>query len=190
MRQLPEEVRPIVHVLYLTGWRVNEVASRERRHLDMSAGWLRLEPGETKTGEGRMFPLIPELREVLTRQLERTRALELKTGRIVKRLFHRNGKPIRTFRHAWRAACRRAGLPGKLRHQFRRTAVRNLERAGVSRSAAMRLVGHQTEQIYQRYAIVAESDLREAGDKLTALGEMAQLRLSPDVRTSNEAKNA
>src|SRR5229473_504560 len=73
------------------------------------------------------------------------------------------------LRRAWKSACKRAGVSGRLLHDLRRTAVRNLERAGVSRSAAMNMTGHRTETIYRRYAIVAESDLIEAGKKLSAL---------------------
>ena len=54
-------------------------------------------------------------------------------------------------------------------HDLRRSAVRNLERAGISRSVAMKLTGHKTEAVYRRYAIVAQSDLREAGTKLAAM---------------------
>jgi len=54
-------------------------------------------------------------------------------------------------------------------HDFRRTAVRNLERAGVPRSVAMQMVGHKTEAIYRRYAIVSDADLRAAADKLAAI---------------------
>jgi integrase len=54
------------------------------------------------------------------------------------------------FRKAWAKACEKAGVPGRIPHDMRRTAVRNLERAGVPRSAAMRRVGHKTEAIYRR----------------------------------------
>jgi hypothetical protein len=71
----------------------------------------------------------------------------------------------------------KSGVNGKLikkvatriPHDFRRSAVRNLERAGVSRSSAMKMVGHRTQAIYDRYAIADEASLREAGEKLAAL---------------------
>jgi hypothetical protein len=64
---------------------------------------------------------------------------------------------------AWRTACQDAGVPGRILHDFRRTAVRNLERAGVPRSVAMKITGHKTESVYQRYAIVSDADLRDHG---------------------------
>lgn len=88
---------------------------------------------------------------------------------IVPWIFHREGKPIQHFRRAWRSAVKRAGLPHRIPHDFRRTAVRNLERSGVSRSAGMAMVGHRTASIYKRYSIVAEQDLRQAGAQLAKL---------------------
>jgi integrase len=129
---------------------------------------LRLEPGEGKSGEGRNFPLTPSLREVLAEQLQKTAALEREIGQIIPWLFHKEGKPIGSFRKAWASACKRAGLAGKIPHDFRRTAVRNLERAGVPRSAAMAMVGHRTESIYRRYAIADETMLKEGAVKLAA----------------------
>ena len=81
-------------------------------------------------------------------------------------VFHRDGERIRGFRGAWESACKAAGCPGRIPHDFRRTAVRNLERAGVPRSAAMGMVGHKTEAIYRRYAIVDAGMLREAAAKI------------------------
>jgi hypothetical protein len=91
------------------------------------------------------------------------------TDRIIPWVFHRRGKPIKNFYKAWRSACKAAGVPGRILHDFRRTAVRNLERAGVPRSDAMAIVGHQTESIYRRYAISDEASLRESADKLDVL---------------------
>ena len=81
---LPAPLRPPIRVAYITGWRIkSEVLSRQAHHVGLDAGWLRLDPGETKTGEGRMFPLMPELRAILEDQLAQTRALERETGRII-----------------------------------------------------------------------------------------------------------
>ncbi len=79
------------------------------------------------------------------------------------------------FSAAWNSARKRAGLPELIPHDFRRSAVRNLERAGVPRSAAMKLVAHKTESIYRRYAITDEVMLKEGAEKLAAfLGETPQ----------------
>jgi len=131
------------------------------------SGWIRLEPGETTNRRGRMFHLTPQLRSVLEAQKKHTEALERADARIIATVFHRRGKPIRNFYAAWRAACRVAGVPGRIPHDFRRTAVRNFERAGVARSAAMAMVGHQTEAIY----VVPRSPMKRcsnAGEQLAA----------------------
>src|SRR5947199_6908097 len=78
------------------------------------------------------------------------------------------GKPIVRFTKAWRKACAAAGCPGRIPHDLRRTAVRNLVRAGVSESVAMRLTGHKTRSVFERYNVVSDTDLREAVAKLAA----------------------
>ena len=183
---LPAEIRPVVTFAYLTGWRIrSEILPLTWDRVDFKAGIVRLEPGTTKNDEGRQFPItaLPELEAALRAQLEATRAAEKRTGHIIPLVFHREGEPIRSFRWAWAAAIDRAAhagegtvrkvvrpqLLGRIPHDFRRTAVRNLERAGVPRSVAMKLVGHKTESIYLRYAIVAEQDLRDGVAKLAAL---------------------
>ena len=177
--QLPEYLRTPLETARMTGWRIaSEILTRKVKHLDLNGGWLRLEPGETKNREGRDFPLTPALRADLFAQRERTRALEKERGEIIPWLFHDDqGKPIGNFRGLWLGACKRAGVR-KLPHDLRRTAVRNLERAGVARSAAMKMVGHKTESIYRRYAIADSKVLEEAAVKLAALqaSERAETR--------------
>jgi integrase len=168
-KHLPEYLRPVVTFAYITGWRTrSEVLPLQWRQVDFKAETVRLEPGTTKNDEGRVFHMTPELRTGLEAQREVRDALQ-KSGRIVPWVFHRKGDQIKGFRKAWATACKKAGQPGRIPHDFRRTAVRNLERAGVPRSVAMKMVGHKTEAIYRRYAIVDEAMLREGAQKLAAL---------------------
>ena len=166
-RHLPEALRGVVTFAYITGWRTrSEILPLQWRQVDFKTGTVRLEPGTTKNREGRTFVVTPELRAALEGQRAGTEALQRRTGRIIPWVFHRNGRPIKGFRQAWRSACKKAGVPGRIPHDFRRTAVRNMERAGVPRSVAMKLVGHQTEAMYRRYAIVDEAMLREGAERL------------------------
>jgi len=135
-------------------------------------------PHTTKNGEGRIFPLTAELRELLEAQRRQADDLARTRDLIVPWVFFRmvatkrRGKkfphPIRAFTVAWARACVAAGCPGRIPHDLRRTAVRNLVRAGVSETVAMRLTGHKTRSVFDRYNIVSDGDLREAVRKLAA----------------------
>lgn len=169
---LPMYLQPVARFAYLTGWRIrSEILALEWRQIDFAAGIVRLEPGTTKNDDGRTLPfaVLPELGALLHAQRERTGHLEREHGLIIPWVFHRDGHPIKDFRKAWRNAYKAAGVPDRIPHDFRRTAVRNLERAGVPRSVAMKLTGHKTESVYRRYAIVSESDLAEGLKKLAVL---------------------
>ncbi|MBI3636672.1 MAG: site-specific integrase [Candidatus Rokubacteria bacterium] len=168
LANLPAAESAVVRFGAITGWRLRECLTLTWSQVDFAAGMVRLEPGTTKNKEGRVFPFTEGLRAVLEAQRAATEAFSVSTGRIIPYVFHRRGKRIASFYGAWRRACIEAGCPGRLFHDLRRTAVRALERANVSRSVAMRLTGHKTESVYRRYAIVSEGDLRDAVDKLAA----------------------
>lgn len=156
---------------YCTGWRTpSEVLPLTWAQVDFAAGVVRLEPGTTKNREGRTFPfaVLPQLEAVLRTQREYTTAVERRLGCVIPWVFHREGQRLKGFRRAWLSACRRAGLVGMIPHDFRRTAVRNLVRAGVPERVAMQLTGHKTRSVFDRYDIVNEADLREAVAKLAA----------------------
>jgi integrase len=166
---LRPELAALATTAKITGWRRSELTSREWRHVDFTAGWLRLEPEETKNRDGRMFPLVQGLRDVLQGQRARVEAIQRATGRIIPWIFIQDsGAPVKCFKRSWTTARRRAGVPGLIFHDFRRTAVRNLVRAGIPEIVAMRLTGHRTRSVFQRYAIVEEGMLREAGERLSA----------------------
>lgn len=168
LKHQPEEVKPVATFAYHTGWRVqSEVLPLTWAQVDFRGGVVRLEPGMTKNREGRTFPLFPELRSLLEAQRAYTERTQRKQGSIIPWVFHRGGKAIRSFHGAWKAACKSAGRPGRIPHDFRRTAVRNMVRKGIPERVAMQLTGHRTRSVFERYNIVSEGDLREAGLKLT-----------------------
>ncbi len=169
---LPEPVRPVATFAYLTGWRIqSEVLPLQWAQVDRRAQIIRLDPHTTKNSEGRTFPYAshPELVDLIDTLWTAHEALT-KAGTICPSVFHRDGTPIREFRSAWRTACTAAGVPGKIPHDFRRTAVRNLVRAGVPERVAMQLTGHKTRSVFDRYDIVNEADLQTAVAKLADAG--------------------
>ena len=171
LKHLHADLRPILEFAYLSGWRKGEILSLRWSQVDFKEGEIRLEVGETKNSDGRtlVFDALPQLEKVLREQRAHTDAVERLKEAVVPWVFHRQGKLIRDFRGAWNSACKKAEVYGRVPHDFRRTAVRNLERAGVPRSVAMKITGHRTESIYSRYAISNTNDQREGLKKLAAL---------------------
>lgn len=169
---LPHELRGVVTFAYLTGWRTqSEILPLEWRRVDRKAMIVRLDPGSTKNRQARVFPYgsHPELREVIAAAWAEHEELRSR-GSVCPFVFHRDGARITAFRSAWVKATRDAGLPGKLIHDFRRSAVRNLVRAGVAEQTAMKLTGHLTRSIFDRYDIVNESDLNTAVSRVADFG--------------------
>jgi integrase len=156
---LPEYLKDPVTFLYLSGWRKNEMQRLEWRDVDLAGQVVRLRPEISKNKDGRVLPLRGELLEILERARARRRL-------DCPRVFHLDGQPIGDFKKAWKTACKAAGLNGIIVHDLRRTAVRNMVRAGIHERLAMALSGHKTRAIFDRYNIVSEADLLEAAEKI------------------------
>jgi len=155
--ELPPYLQPVVRFLRLTGWRRSEVLSLTWDQVDWEGAVIRLAASDTKGGDARLFPFgqAPELKQLLEAQWQ---------GRAGLFVFHRAGQRIgaMALRGAWKRACKRADLPGRLVHDLRRTAARDLRRAGVSEGEVMKLCGWRTRSMFDRYNIIDEQDLARA----------------------------
>lgn len=165
---LDPELRHIAAFEYVTGWRIDtEVLPLQWRQVNFVAGEVRIDdPRSTKNEQARVFPFTDDLRRTLEAQRRLTEALDSPyvfchlTGVRAGKRFSYGG-----FYKAWQRAVRAAAV-ARVPHDFRRTAIRNLERDGVPRSVAMAMVGQKTEEVYRRYAIVDEAMIREAAVKM------------------------
>ena len=162
----------------------------EWRQVDFPAGELRLDPDTTKNDDGRVFPMTAELRAVLEQQWQVTQALAKTTGRICPWVFHRDGKRVKSFQKRWQTASLKAGCPGRIPHDLRRTTLRNLVRAGVPERVAMQLAGHKTRSVFERYNIVSPGDLREAAAKLDVAAGIVSGIVRPMTATGEAAMGA
>jgi integrase len=156
---LPPSYRDILDFAYYSGWRRREITELTWAEVDMPGGVVRLAPARSKTKVGRVLPISKPLKLVLQRRLARRK----KDDQLV---FKRDGVTVRRWKVVWREACQKAGVPGRIFHDCRRTAARNLIRAGVPERVAMLLTGHKTRSVFDRYNIVNERELASAGDKL------------------------
>jgi integrase len=180
--KMPEHFRDLLTLAYWTGWRMqNELASLEWRHVDLDGRELRL--FTSKNGEGRVFPYgsLPDVCDAMDRLAARRERFR-EAGIITARVFvdgagtavamdwpsQAGPQMVQEFRVAWKAACTAAGVTGRIPHDLRRTAVRNLIAAGVSEKVAMTITGHKTRSVFDRYHIVNTSDLNDALGKLAA----------------------
>jgi integrase len=178
---LPDVLADVVRFAFFTGWRIaSEVLPLEWSRVDFTAGEIRLDAGTTKNGAGRVFPMTHELRELLKARHTEYETLK-RAGHICPYVFVRvvakgRGGPksprrITSFGKAWKAACVAAGLPGRIPHDLRRSAVRTFVRESIPERVAMTLTGHKTRSVFARYDIVSDGDLRDAARKLDAARE-------------------
>jgi len=169
--------RSMVEVGRTYGWRVSEVRSMRVSQLDLLQRTIRLEPGTTKNREGREVSMTEAVYALLR---------ECAHGKTPEAfVFTRpNGKPIRNFRKLWANACTFTGCPGLFFHDLRRTAARNLRRAGVAEGLIMRIGGWKTRSVFERYNIITQADIKDAMTKLQA-SEKQRQEQQKEQRESN-----
>lgn len=191
---LAAHLQPIVTFAYITGWRTrSEILPLKWDQVDFEASVIRLHAGTTKNDDAREFPFTDELEKLLKAQGALVDAL-LEKGVVTEFVFFTpNGQRVRDFRKSWDKACKAAGLAievptGKrnkngeaitkikalrILHDFRRTAVRNLVRAGIHERLAMQMTGHKTRSVFERYNVTSGADMKEAAKKLNEFAKSA-----------------
>jgi integrase len=154
---LPSYLKGFATFAYKTGWRHSEIAGLKWSHVDRDNGIVRLETGETKNDDARTVYLDEELKEVITRQWEGKKNLLPYVF-----LNDKETDKIKRFDKSWKKACKDAKIGKRLFHDLRRTAVRNMVRSGIPEGVAMKISGHKTRSVFERYNIVNDADLKLA----------------------------
>ena len=152
-------LRALLAVAYNFAFRKGELLSMRVRQIDLAD--LTIQLYDTKNGDPRNVKMFKGS-EVAT----------LLTACVVGKqpddyvFTRKKNKPVKGFRRIWKTVCENAGRPDLLFHDLRRSGVRNLIRAGVYQSVAMKISGHRTNSVFERYNIIDDADLAEAARKL------------------------
>jgi integrase len=172
-------LRAMFETGYTFGWRHEELLALRVRQVNLAAGTIRLEPGTTKNSEGREVSMTLPVRTLLTQCVNGKSQDDY--------VFTReDGKRVRDFRGVWTKACEAAKVPSLLFHDLRRTAARNLRRAGVAEGVIMKIGGWKTRSVFERYAIVSQSDIRDAMTKLEEGQQRDNAEAAQDKKTAQE----
>lgn len=164
LKHLTSPMDEIARFAYVCGWRKDEIRTLRWENVDRDAKEVRL--FDSKNGEGRAVALDDDAWSIFERQWAK-RQFETRSGTALSEyVFHIKGRPLNesVFTRTWARARRKAGaaVAGRLFHDYRRTAARNMIRAGVPQAVAMAITGHRTDSMFRRYNIVSADDKRDA----------------------------
>ncbi len=162
---LPEYLRPVLTFANATGWRKGEILNLTWDRVNLLEGTIRLECGETKNEAARNLYLEPELKEMFEDLWEKH---DPECPYVFQNKGRKIGGKTNDISHHWEKVRAKLGMEGKLVHDFRRTGVSNMRKAGISEKVCMQVSGHKTRGIFERYNIVDEEDMKEAAEKRAA----------------------
>ena len=149
---LPDDgLRDFVEWLATSGQRKGEASLLKWSMIDANGTLLTIPAAICKNKKARAIALGDELKPIIERR-RAARSIEVNGVTTVSQyIFHRgDGLTMGDFKKSWRTATRKAGCPGRLVHDFRRSRVRMMLAAGVSVPSAMAAVGHRTASMLFR----------------------------------------
>jgi integrase len=157
---MPSRLQPLLLLLYHTGVRIGEASKIEWSSVDLNAATITLLEGETKNDEARVLPLSSQLVELLS-------AVTIRTGKV----FPSKG----VMENQWKKACETAGIEGLMIHSLRRSAVRNMMQTGEQQATVMKISGHKSATVFQRYNIISTA---QTGPVMARVGEQFPVKIT------------
>jgi len=162
-----KHIRGIITMGYCTGMRKGEILNLTWNKIKLNKRLILLEPEDTKDREARKIPICNELYKLLYSMPNRIQASNENNN-----VFQYRGKPVSDIRKGIKDACKKAGIKygrsvkgGFVFHDLRHTFNTNMRKAGVAESVIMKITGHSTREMFDRYNTVDESDTRQAIDQ-------------------------
>jgi integrase len=177
LKELPASLKALFTCGFHVSTRKGELLKIRWQMVDLKEGIIELEPPNTKNGEGRYLPIYSDMVSALKGQ----KALHDREYPDVESVFfwHKEdivlghggtrvlpGAPIKDFRTSWKTAVKNAGYEGLLFHDLRRSAQRNMRKAGIDSSIRKKISGHKTDSMERRYNIIDTADIKAAGRQL------------------------
>jgi integrase len=154
-------MRTLFELGFTYGWRHAELLGLRVDQVSIVERTIRLDPGRTKNDKGREVTLTPLLCQLLQECIRGKQPHE-------HLITRDDGSHVADFRETWERVIKGAGVPDLLFHDLRRTAVRNMIRAGISERVAMEISGHKTRSVFDRYNIRSQADISDAVEKLVS----------------------
>ena len=170
-------LRTMLCLGYSFGFRKSELLTLKVSDVDLIGGTIRLR--DSKNGEPRKVALTGDSKNLLA-------ACVTGKGPEDSVFTRKCGNSVKDFRVTWDKLTLAAGVSGLLFHDLRRSAVRNMVRAGIPEVVCMKVSGHKTRNVFDRYNITSERDLADAARKIEISQRQAKVAAPEQVTEKTE----